>query len=207
MTTIICMILGGLIGFLYSVLRRRSEKRKSMETDGSYNNASLKKLDILRIVLLAAVPAIAINLYNTIPFGESNEKTFSKAGMTITLNESFQEKEHSDFTVLFQSKRTMVMAYKEEFAVLEDLEIPLDISLRDYAEQIAANNNINSIVKETDGLTCFEYELTVDGKDYYYLVVFYRGQDAYWTVNYVCETKRYSEYSPLFFKWANSVVV
>ena len=138
---------------------------------------------------------------------QSNPKEFSKAGMTITLTDAFQEKELAAYAAYYESKTALVFVVKEDFSVFEQAGIPTDISLQEYAKIVAEANNSDWNIKEKDGFTCFEFDENKNGKDYSYFAVVLRGNDAYWLIQFACETKNYSHFSEDFMKWAKSVKV
>ena len=59
--------------------------------------------------------------------------------------------------------------------------------------------------KEEEGLTCFTYEKEQNGKNFEYYATVFKGPDAYWLIQFACETENFDDFLPDFQKWANSV--
>lgn len=137
----------------------------------------------------------------------AKEKTFSKAGMSITLTDQFAEKDIVTYTATYQSNRYLVFALKEEFSLFEDAGLSADMSLEEYADLIAYNNGIEMELKEQQGVTYFEYEKTANGKELSYFAVIARGADAYWLIQFACEEEDYAKSQELFLKWAKTIQV
>ena len=137
---------------------------------------------------------------------EAKEKTFTKAGISITLTQDFTEEDYISYTAYYESRKSVVTIIKEESFLFEPGEFT-SLSLREYADLVIAANTFSGTVKEKDGLTYFEYEEHVSGKDTSNLIVVYKGSDAFWMVRFVCETKDYKNLSDTFIKWAKSVTV
>jgi len=189
-------LVGGIVGGLSSAIL------------ASINKSREKKLPSIVVIAVVVIASFGVTTFiNVNAQGEPREKAFSKAGMTITLNDSFVEKELVAYTAYFESKTTAVLVVKEEFYFLEQLGLPTDISLYEYGKKVGENNYLEYDVTIKDGLAFSEFNNTVNGKDFSYLAVFFRGDDAYWVVQFTCESKNYGKYSGDFFKWAKSVEV
>ncbi len=137
-------------------------------------------------------------------FGSKN-KTYTSHGISVTMNDKFQEKSIVSQTVYLESTEAIFSALKEDFSALESINLGKSASLNDYAKAVVANNNADYEIKEEDGLTYFEYEKTVSGKDFYYLACVYKSDDAFWLVNFASETSNKGKYQPLFKRWAKTV--
>lgn len=137
-------------------------------------------------------------------FGSKN-KTYTSHGISVTMNDKFQEKSIVSQTVYLESTEAIFSALKEDFSALESINLGKSASLNDYAKAVVANNNADYEIKEEDGLTYFEYEKTVSGKDFYYLASVYKSDDAFWLINFASETSNKGKYQPLFKRWAKTV--
>jgi hypothetical protein len=137
---------------------------------------------------------------------EAKEKTFTKAGMSITLTQGFTEEEYVSYTAYYQSQKVIVTVMKEEFSLFESAGL-YNLSLNEYADMVVAANSFSTTVKEKDGLLCFEYQEHVGGKDTSNFAIVYKGSDAFWTVRFACETKNYNNLLDSFVKWGKTVKV
>lgn len=131
------------------------------------------------------------------------EKSFEKAGMTIVLTDDFVEKEIVFATAYYESENTIASALKQEFYLFGDAEI----TLPEYAQFVIYRNDFNVDIQEKEGLTCFEREIEAHGKDYTFFTTFFKGDDAFWLFEFMCETKNYEELLPSFIKYAKSVKI
>lgn len=131
---------------------------------------------------------------------EPKDKSFSKAGMTITLNTDFVEKDIVTQTAYYVSQKAIVTALKEDGSTIANYTV------RDYAELVCDVNKLDGakIVAE-DGYAEFTYEKEVNGKDYFYYARCFKNGTDFWLFQFACETKNTEEYRAIFEKWASSV--
>ena len=139
--------------------------------------------------------------------GKAKDKTFAVDNLSITLNEDFTEQELVTQTGYFVSLTSIVTVLKEELTVFESAGLSTNMSLSDYASLVLTTNQLETEVKSDDGLVGFEYAKTESGKNYQYAAFVYKGSDAYWLVQFGCESKNFDKYREDFIKWAKSVEV
>ena len=157
---------------------------------------------IVFVLLITLLTGCSFNLR----FGLSSapkEKTFSKSGMSITLNESFYEKEYVSYTSTYESQKIVVFTLKEEFSYFGGV----DYSLEEYADLVIYANNLTATVKTKDNLTYFTYEKEVSGKNYCYTAFVYKAADAYWLIQFACEKNQADKLESDIFTYAASVKV
>lgn len=155
----------------------------------------LKRISVLCTVALLAICFVGC------AFGA--KKTFSKAGVTITLTDKFIEKELVSQTAYFESTEMVVTLLKEEFTLLVGLE---NWTLKKYAETTISGNGLTAEVVETEkSYVYFEYEKTVSGNDYKYLATCHKADDAFWLIQFGCFSKNYDKLQEDMFKYADSV--
>ena len=158
----------------------------------------MKKLG-LSIVLLITVLALTLTATGC-SLLEPKPKTFSKAGMSITLTESFVEQDLITQTAYYVSMNAVVTALKEDGS-----SIP-NYSVKDYAELVCQANGLNqSSVVAKDGYAEFTYEKEVSGKEYYYYARCFKNGTDFWLFQFACETKNTEDYTERFEAWASSV--
>lgn len=125
--------------------------------------------------------------------GGSKTQSFTKAGMTIDLNENFKEESIVNFTGYYVSTDIIVVTLKENYSLFEGTQYGPNTSLKEYAELVIhANGFENKEVIEEDGLTGFRYEKEINGKDLSYFAYVYKCDDAFWLVQFAVE-KEYAE--------------
>jgi hypothetical protein len=156
--------------------------------------------------MLAAAMLLALT---GCPLGGAAEKTFTRDGLTITLTDEFTEKDDLDGqTVYFEALRYIATALKEEFSMFEEFGIDAgNMSIDEYAELVVEVNGFNTSVVKKDGLTTFKYEASVGGQDFTYFATVHKSADAFWLVQFFCETKNYASFESKFIEWAKSVKV
>ncbi len=136
----------------------------------------------------------------------AKEKVFSSEGMKITLTEGFQETNIQGYTVCYDSSKIAVFALREAFTLLEGLE---NSPVEDYAQIVLEANKSRGAdkVETVEGIPCIEYSYHNDSenKDYSYFTATFKASDAFWLVQFVCETANYEELRPTFIHWAKTV--
>ena len=155
----------------------------------------VKQISLVSLVLALLVVFTACDLF-------SSEKTFSGNGYSITLDSSFVEKEYVSMTGYYESQKLVATVLKEEFSLFEGYYIG---SLEEYAELIIEANGLSDIkVSKNNGIVFFEYEKTLNGKNFKYYATVHKGSDAYWLVQFGCETKNYDSLKADMEKYASS---
>lgn len=137
----------------------------------------------------------------------AKEKNFEAKGFAITLTDAFTKKENSKYAAYFESSKAIVTAERIDFLMFESSGYSSDISLQEYAEMVISGNKLTATVQEKEGLVCFTYEKTVDGSEFTYFAVVFRGADAYWLVHFACATSNFSAQEAQFILWAKTVEV
>lgn len=95
----------------------------------------------------------------------------------------------------------MLLGLKENDSTLKGY------TLDQYAKLVISNNSTlqDKTVKHEDGLTCFEFESTVDGVTYSYFATVYQNGNDYWLLQFASKKTQYSRMRPEFVKYAKTV--
>ena len=159
--------------------------------------------------IIALVAAVLMMLTALTGCFAPQEKKFSKAGMTITLDTSFYEDELVSQTAVYTSKNILVTALKEEFSLFESVGLDAgDFTVRDYAELVIENNLLTDTeVEINDGLTGFVFENEANGKTFKYSSYVFKGTDSFWLIQIAVEAGSYEKYAEQIKTIAKSVVV
>lgn len=152
--------------------------------------------------LAAGLLALVLALSGCGLIGSAKAKDFTKAGLTITLTEAFVEKEHISFTSVYESPSIAVVVLKEEFSIVGGD----DYTLFEYADLVIDANNLDAISDFYQGLVYFSYETSANGKDYSYTATVFQGSDAYWLVQFGCETDKVADLIDTIFSYAQTVI-
>lgn len=166
-----------------------------------------KALGITVITIVIAVACLAMLL---IGISKESTKVYKVNGFQIELPNNFIEKEQVSFTTYLESPRAMATALKEDFTTLESVGITKDSSLDEYIQAvISANGFKDTDIKDISGTDYkyFTYESSASNKDFYYMAVILKSDDAFWLINFACETKNKEEFQDRFIKWAKTIKV
>lgn len=162
----------------------------------------MKKL--ISVLLLACiVMTFAAGCDSISDFLTPADKTFTKSGMSITLTEEFAEKEYVSYTSTYESTDIAVYTLKEEFTLFGGVDYSLDA----YTDLVISANGMSEQVQHKDGLTYFTYQQDVNGKSFQYYAFTYKGEDAYWLIQFACTQDNSSKLESDIFQYAKSVEV
>lgn len=155
-------------------------------------------------LLMCALMLVSLASCNNI-----TEEVFTKDGFSITLTSEYREREFENYFVSYDSKNILVAVIKEPFSAFENFG---DYTLTQYADLMKLNctkDNITpSDVTEKDGVTYFEYSFfNKDGVSYKYLTAMYKGDDAFWTVQFAATLSDYEGFKVQMLEFAKSVDV
>lgn len=163
----------------------------------------MKKQNFIKIIAVVMMSLIMVAFVGCEP--APKPKTFSNAGMSITLTSEYTEKEMVQFTSCYMTSSVVVSALKEEFSLLPGFS---NYTLRQYASMIISNNGLSGVTSKTSEsgkYVYFKFEKTVSGKDYSYFVTCFKSDDAFWAIQFYCESKNYDKYINSFVGFADSV--
>lgn len=152
-------------------------------------NVKMKKICIIMIYFVCLLGLTGCS---------EKAKTFmNDAGIEITLNESFYEKDLISQTLYLESAKMAFIALKEEKSLIEQATgTRFDLySLFDYTRLVIRNNQLSADIKSDDDLLYFIYEKEVSGKNFTYQAYTFKGSDAFWLCQFAVETKNYDELS------------
>ncbi|MBQ8529518.1 MAG: hypothetical protein IJ459_07255 [Clostridia bacterium] len=157
------------------------------------------KKTFIRISTFALTLVLLLCFVSCVPLAPK-DKSFSKAGLTITLTEEFSEQELVTQTAYYVSQKAIVTTLKEDGSSISDYTV------KQYAELVISVNNLaNTTATEKDGYAEFTYEKNLNGKDYYYYARCFKNGTDFWLVQFSCETKNTETLTPSFEKWASSI--
>ncbi len=157
-----------------------------------------------RRLLLLSIFFLALMLVGC----QSNEKTFSGAGVTITLDKSFVEKEVIQAPFYLESRNHLFMALRESKT---DLRANGIATLETYIRAVLKNANKTATIKSfEEGDISFKYAYyssTVDDQTFGYMLLVMEGENHYYTMNFGCLEKNLEGNKDLYIKWAKTIIV
>ena len=159
-----------------------------------------------KILALCLSAILLVSLFGCA--GSSAEKAFSKDGFEITLTGAFKETTMEGYFVCYDSKNAAVFVVKEDFTLFDNAA---DMTANDYAKLVkTANASRNpSSIKTSGGIPSFEYtfENTQENTTYHYYTTFFKGNDAFWMVQFASKDSEYAEQKENFENWVKTVKV
>ncbi len=132
-------------------------------------------------------------------------KIFSADGMSITLTDEFKKTSFDTYNIVIASEEVVVFGLKEDFSLFEGFE---GYSTKEYAELVIQNNELEATeVTESDGSTCFTYDLVnpQDSTDYLYYAYTFKTDDAFWLVQFLLEAENSEKYNDAIKGWVSTI--
>lgn len=159
------------------------------------------------LILLAALALLTACFGCTkTPLYQQDAKEFSHSGMHIKLTEGFRQIDADGYTTAFDSDEVAVFVLKEAFSLQAGLE---DYTVTQYADMVHTANasKLPGPVQKTDGLTVMEYSFYNAEKSctFKYLSTMFKGSDAFWLIQFACDSTKYDDYKAHFISWAKTV--
>lgn len=167
-----------------------------------HRKKALKKGLLINVITLIATLAILFGIGALSLFIEPEEKTFTKSGISITLNEDFKEEYISGYDVVYSTNYMAFFAKSEKFNGNDYLSA---MSVEDYCDAVMEANGRKGVSKQKDGLTYYEFNALSDqGINYRYIAFIYKADDCFWLVQFAVEENMYDVYEEDVFKYAKS---
>ncbi|MCL2677850.1 MAG: hypothetical protein FWE85_02220 [Clostridiales bacterium] len=185
------------------VIAAASDKKHSGKQEKAPGKKHSRRIVFALVIMLPIILlAGCLNL--------SDEKTFTTAdvGLSITLTSRFVEQDLAVWTAYYSSTTSIVTVLKEEFHLFDQHgHDAADLTPEDYARLVIESNREPCDVEKVEGLTTFTYERRVNGKDFKYFAVTFKGPDAFWLVQFGCDRKNFDKFQAQFIEWAKTVKV
>ena len=134
-------------------------------------------------------------------------KTFTEeGGFSIVLTEAFTKIEKEGYTLCYDSSQAAVFCIEAKF---EDYPEIAKMSFDDYVADVLSKNADKDLTEKVivNDITCVEYEVDDLESDqtWYFLTAIMESENAFWLVQFMCETKYADALSPAFASWLTSV--
>ncbi len=154
---------------------------------------------------IIALVLAALMVFGLAACGSAKEKDFAVEELSIKLNDSFKATDYEGYTKCFENSDTAIFVLREDKSLLGGVSITLD----QYAELCKTANaarNPGAIAKE-GSVPVFEYDFTnPDSKvQYHYYTTMHESEKAFWLVQFVCESSKYSSRKADFTNWLKTV--
>lgn len=164
----------------------------------------------MKTKLFAAILALALILTSCATEPEPVVPTpvdFSKAGMTVTLDDTFVQKEYAAYTLSCESADIVMFALKEEYTLFENTDFGPETTPEDYAQLVWYANQFTDTVplKTVGDLQYFDYTKTSNGNDYLFRTYVFKDAEGFWLVQFACLTDRFGELVDTMHSYASTV--
>lgn len=154
---------------------------------------------------IIALSILAVLLFSFCACEASNEKTFVQDEFSITLTEDYGLVPHISYFVSYETAdKKAVLVSKNSKEIVEDVANKTNLSLMEYANLVIETNQKGENLAEQDGLVYYTYTDTVG---YTYFATVHESNEAFWLVQFVCESTKYNDMKEQFLTFAQSVVI
>ena len=134
-------------------------------------------------------------------------KTFTKQDFKITLTNEFKEDNYKGVNYYFISRNSGISVLKEKFDDLKEIELDSESSLDDYAKAVLSANNREARINENKGFYYFTYDDENGNERYYYMTTLFKGEDAFWLVNFFGKYEDRESLEMDFLRYARTINV
>ena len=139
---------------------------------------------------------------------EGAPATFTFQGLTFAATDSFlpDEEYEEENSVWYTASDMDISVDFYPFAEAPELE---NMSTLGYAQFLRSqwDGDSPTEITEEDGLIYFSYEASFLLERFTYFLSFYRADDGFYIVWYMCDTEDFASYKPHFLEWAKAVTV
>lgn len=163
----------------------------------------MKKLKTKLMLVLAI-----FGLFFVTGCDDLNTQKFEEKDFSITLSTGFYKKDYVGFNYYYESPKAIVTVLKEELNTLAVLDFDENTPLEEYGKAVLKTNMLKEdSLKTREDYMYFTYQKEVSGKDYYYMGIVKKGDDAFWLINFACLQKDKDTMIDTFHEWATSAKV
>lgn len=139
---------------------------------------------------------------------KAEDKEFTGSGITITLNDTFFEKDVVQAPLYLESLNHIFMGLRESKTQLASYNVD---TLTEYIDAVLSNAGKNSTVEtyDEDGITFMYayYEATVEDQEFGYMLICMEGTGHFYTMNFGCLKDKLDGYKDQYLDWAKTIIV
>ena len=153
-----------------------------------------KIISSLLLVLMLSPLFVSCSKNEDVDPAKLPAKSFELNGLSFTLTEGFEETVEGE-QMLLRSSTIAAFVDRIDFSTMAGAaDLPLLTYAKDYS---------TSAVEE-DGLVLLEYMSSAS--TYVYFTAFYKGEHAFYILQFACRSEVYDYYRPSFLTWAKSAM-
>ena len=157
----------------------------------------MKKVVLILLALCAVL---------TLSACKPTEKIFSVEGMKLTLTSDFEEAEAEGYTAALDSGELAVLILKQK---ISDFPSGTRMTLSDYATMMCVKYTDKKPSKPVlvEDYYIMEFSLISEENDvtYKHFVAMFKGANAFWTVQFVCDREDYASLENTIAKYVASI--
>ena len=136
----------------------------------------------------------------------TNETTFTLDEFSIKLSNDYGMTPHVSFFVSYETAdRQAVLVTRNRIELVEEAAQKTNLSLLEYANLVIQINGKGSNPKSNDDFVYYTYATYTDNTHYTYLATVHKSENAYWLVQFVCESDKYEDNQDTYFRYARSI--
>ena len=158
----------------------------------------MKKSNILIKLFLFTLIIITIT-------GCSDLKTYKNNGIKITMMKGLFYKNHENATVYYENDEIFVIALKEKFEDLYELDINHETTIEKYVQEVFINSGQGYDLIHDENLYYYTYEYEINNNTYYYVSTIHKGKDGFWICNFACPKNLKDKHHDNFIKWGKTI--
>lgn len=137
------------------------------------------------------------------------EKTFTNAGVTVTLTSKFLDFTNTatnteEYDFLYASDAHAVFGMKELKADLADFG---ELTAQTYGDLIASLYALDVKTQEKDGKYTYDYEVEDEDGKLTFTCLFLETEDAFWFIQASCPSAQYAADQAQIWSWLSSATI
>ena len=140
------------------------------------------------------------------PADQGAAQVYTVEDLRITMTEDFEDIEPEGYDRVLQKGMCVAMFMEEPFTNLEGME---ELSVEEYYSLLRFYNSAVSQSLTEQGITYVQsqYQNPETGILWHYMLVAYKGTDAFWLVEFAVPENKWEEMKHELLKWAASVEI
>jgi len=161
----------------------------------------MKKLFLVLVALLFTFGLTSCDLFGNEPL------EFSGSGITITLDDSFQETDTMYVSFYLESFDYIFTGEREDKTLFSNTGID---NLEDYINAVleyADNEDEEVILSEDETFYYAYYTASVDEDEFGYMLICMESDDYYYVMNFGCYENKLDDSKEQFFEWVDTIVI
>jgi len=143
------------------------------------------------------------------PNADTLQSYTAQTGITLQMQAGMRLSAEDSVSCLYSGQSCMMSALREEFADYAQMgHDPQAMTVEDYAHLVQQANDLQqTFLPDENGNLHVTYTNTSGNTEYFYYATVRKGSDAFWVVNFACNSRQKDAYLPLFIRWSDTIAV